>query len=581
MSTGPEHPVVDLGEALRGLSSLREATKLRRLARSFLITLVKDLHVSVTPDGRRTITIFVSKDETAVLNSQQKIRIQNALKVHPEQDEFARAVEHAGEHRYKCAVPWRWASAGYLPILVIDGVRYVALFLRDIWPFGWNLANGASSDLQELLHPERLAEREGKEELIVVNTLTGLSYCLSIRGGDVVSYRHHQNIFRRLRLPYKVGTEPIIGRFVENQLDTFLVYSDWEHTLHPFVSPLAFGIFNGADGEGGVEYIQAVEWIIPASLLDLKIFNGEVHERANLETGKISGMPILQPAGLFRLDRLMLEFQKPRPVPVPDIVFDHGTPLIGDKMFEWMVNHPYALEWCPVTCKVLRRYFQHVAGSVNAFAFKPGGICTITFEGKTIDLKTSVGLKYLRVILEHPNVALPAEQVVDLALGEVLPGDSQYNNMSAAELAVENLFVSSTQQKEPTGLGEYKSRLRTLTRQIDHLKSELEKARDQNDTEYIAELERALDLKREESEELEAALAVASAGKKGEKGSSLTSTDELARQRVSQGLHRIFDKVRVHHPSLYKHFTQHIHGGREFIYTPPNHVRWQVPGDMR
>lgn len=65
--------------------------------------------------------------------------------------------------------PLRWASAGVLPIANWRGKEWVVLFLRDIRPKGWNLANGASENEDERYNVSRLAHREFCEELLVLN----------------------------------------------------------------------------------------------------------------------------------------------------------------------------------------------------------------------------------------------------------------------------------------------------------------------------------------------------------------------------------------------------------------------------
>ena len=58
---------------------------------------------------------------------------------------------------------FRHASAGVLPCTP-DGACW--LFARDIPPVGWNIANGGSQCLGDLLHPEALMKREAAEEIL-------------------------------------------------------------------------------------------------------------------------------------------------------------------------------------------------------------------------------------------------------------------------------------------------------------------------------------------------------------------------------------------------------------------------------
>lgn len=61
----------------------------------------------------------------------------------------------------------RWANGGMLPVVRLDSKDYFCLFYRDIFPVGWNIANGASDNIEEILDPGRVVVREFGEELII------------------------------------------------------------------------------------------------------------------------------------------------------------------------------------------------------------------------------------------------------------------------------------------------------------------------------------------------------------------------------------------------------------------------------
>jgi hypothetical protein len=65
--------------------------------------------------------------------------------------------------------PFRFASGGTLPIVSISHQSYYCFFYRDIFPIGWNIANGGCESRGELHNPFRTIERELCEELIVLN----------------------------------------------------------------------------------------------------------------------------------------------------------------------------------------------------------------------------------------------------------------------------------------------------------------------------------------------------------------------------------------------------------------------------
>ena len=66
----------------------------------------------------------------------------------------------------------RYGNGGVLPVIRwrdennhVD--EYFCLFYRDIFPIGWNIANGASDTIEEMLDPERILLREFGEELLI------------------------------------------------------------------------------------------------------------------------------------------------------------------------------------------------------------------------------------------------------------------------------------------------------------------------------------------------------------------------------------------------------------------------------
>lgn len=65
--------------------------------------------------------------------------------------------------------PFRYASGGTLPIIRRGYKEYYCFFYRDIYPIGWNIANGGCDSIHELLNPADTIERELREELIAFN----------------------------------------------------------------------------------------------------------------------------------------------------------------------------------------------------------------------------------------------------------------------------------------------------------------------------------------------------------------------------------------------------------------------------
>lgn len=80
-------------------------------------------------------------------------------------------------YRFDCSsFPLRYANGGVLPVIHLNGVEYFCLFYRDVFPIGWNIANGASDNLEEMLDPGRIIAREFGEELLVFDASKKLIY---------------------------------------------------------------------------------------------------------------------------------------------------------------------------------------------------------------------------------------------------------------------------------------------------------------------------------------------------------------------------------------------------------------------
>lgn len=75
--------------------------------------------------------------------------------------------------------PFRYVSGGVLPIIRVGGHDYFCLFYRDIFPIGWNIANGGSDNTGELLNPIATMEREFREELMIIDPEHSLRFNLS------------------------------------------------------------------------------------------------------------------------------------------------------------------------------------------------------------------------------------------------------------------------------------------------------------------------------------------------------------------------------------------------------------------
>jgi hypothetical protein len=138
------------------------------------------LEVRSTETGP-VLTIRLGEGDYAVYNNHGKRWVRQHLRADETRDaekldaEFEAAVR-AAERRRDCGsttvgsgYPLRWASAGCLPVVDDGESLWVCLFFRDIFPKGWNVANGASESVAEQWRVEDTLRREFREELLVLD----------------------------------------------------------------------------------------------------------------------------------------------------------------------------------------------------------------------------------------------------------------------------------------------------------------------------------------------------------------------------------------------------------------------------
>lgn len=150
-----------------GVYSLREAQH------SLLQVLLSEFSLSRDGDECFLDVSFKEEDNT-IRRREAKSYVQKCMPGHPDkiaavQDRID-AIFFRGETHYPHADPdllFRYASGGTLPIIELGSSQYYCLFYRDVFPVGWNIANGACDSLPELLNPKRAIERELREELMV------------------------------------------------------------------------------------------------------------------------------------------------------------------------------------------------------------------------------------------------------------------------------------------------------------------------------------------------------------------------------------------------------------------------------
>ncbi len=269
-------------------------------------------------------------------------------------------------HHSDPGFPFRWASAGALPILNRGKSEFYCLFYRDIFPIGWNIANGATDTGAELLDPLQTLEREVGEELVILDRKERKRYVLR-PDRDTLLDRPEFAVFRQLW--HQQFPKLDIAKFQTAQLPL-----RWEKG--PDQVKVRMGE-QSRELDNCFVNINAADFGIE---LD-RIARITVNDRLVLCDGEVTaGRALNRPVGLFNVQRLQEEIREGRTSFRPDFFYQGGERYEGKEirnrlktvllpeMETWRSSHDVArfrrtaeaerLNLCPVTNSIIRRHMQ-------------------------------------------------------------------------------------------------------------------------------------------------------------------------------------------------------------------------------
>jgi hypothetical protein len=259
--------------------------------------------------------------------------------------------------------PFRYCSGGALPVLRMGDVEYYCLFYRDIYPVGWNIANGGSDSRAELLYPLTTMERELREELIILNPDARLRYVFSWDSGtpeDRAEFAMARKIwtrsfpeldvaaFKQLKLPLKWLDGP-------DSIDIRMGEEDKIDFGGCFVN------INARDFGIEIDKVAKINLADDAVLLDGEILDNKVLNR---------------PVGLFEVARMDRQLRSGATQLIPDVFYYNGARREGSQFEETIhteftetlgeVRTPEEIAYftglelkfdlCPVTRSIMCRY---------------------------------------------------------------------------------------------------------------------------------------------------------------------------------------------------------------------------------
>lgn len=209
----------------------------------------------------------------------------------------------------------RFGNGGTLPILEVDRTEYYCLFYREIYPIGWNIANGGSASLTELLHPMLTIWREFAEELIIIDRAEGCRYYFNEPSG---SDKNRQSV---LRLLDALNLTPEVGHWRHEMLRPEVISGRDSISINGG-EPLTGVYLNLNMDDLGIEIDQVVR--VRGLSRNVSLLDGETEDGRLADTAT-PGF-INAPVGLFRVGQ-SIDFDQEF---IPDVLFRNGELMCGE-----------------------------------------------------------------------------------------------------------------------------------------------------------------------------------------------------------------------------------------------------------
>lgn len=346
--------------------------KLRDSYKGFLQLLVTEFTLTKRDNGV-IMELRFSNTDHCIDDATLKKKLNRAVEENLSQKqnftrEFSKFVKNEKIRSYTFSnpeFPLRHANGGVLPIIRYKGKEYFCLFLRTIFPQGWNIANGGSNNKEELYNPELVVYREFSEELIIKDDKKKILYIMDSDNEKVMCGTQEDLIellsedtgidykkYERLSTPLKWLDGP----------DKIIISDD----LKKYISDGFFVNITPDDNAIELDKIAYIKLDDEAGLLD-----GEVVRAMDNNKPKRLNRII----GLFETDKLIKNINNT--CFKPDLLFYNGVPK-SPRQLENTTNHylesvkdiweeggrnefkidKQGYNFCPVTRKIIERYIE-------------------------------------------------------------------------------------------------------------------------------------------------------------------------------------------------------------------------------
>jgi hypothetical protein len=272
--------------------------------------------------------------------------------------------------------PFRYVSGGTLPIIrFLDGPEkekdYYAFIYREVFPVGWNIANGGADSLSEILNPFRAVERELREELVIFGGDLRTLYVFEYESGRPelrpeyaaarVLWKAIPRLARRCRLG-RLGEQLIPVRWLSGPDSLHLRFGGKSQT------PLDGFFLNINAKDFGIEVDRIASLGLPS---DVILYDGELMGHARVaapvglfEVSKVQEA-VAKRASQFVPDLFYYECKRYRnPKQFPDVVNGFINRMARDRRPKWNRREWDSFEpkfgLCPVTERIVRRHAKAI-----------------------------------------------------------------------------------------------------------------------------------------------------------------------------------------------------------------------------
>jgi hypothetical protein len=213
--------------------------------------------------------------------------------------------------------------------------------------------------------------------------------------------------------------------------------------------------------------------------------------------------------------------------------------------------------------------FRSTSQSSDYGFFLNGEYWKITYEGKTISLKNSIGLQYIHYLLENPNVDFTPTELLGKVSKVTLDAYRKLGEQQERKSS-EDDSVKKRPDGIPFGQVLTDEAREELMKRYNKLKSDLEDDTEIKCDEEVVEIEKEMKLIVE---------SLKTSIDKDGKSRNFADITERNRRSVSKAINESLDKIKDEKngiPALWRHFDIKLKSGTSCFYKPKKPIPWNL-----